>query len=176
MGMWVGPGALSDHWGLAHEFMHGVQSVSGGQSCNGSNTCGWIYESHANWAAQQQEEYHTGDVHCSEMRANMPHLHLGSTRDRYCNWQFMEYLKDKHCFSAVHAMWTGDATADPFTGIREGMGWTVADLNDFMGDWAMHNVTWDYEDPLPQSSGGDNLGTLFRGEYGLVTDTRAAGW
>ena len=24
MGMWIGPGAASDSWGLAHEFMHGV--------------------------------------------------------------------------------------------------------------------------------------------------------
>jgi hypothetical protein len=54
MGMWIGTGGLSDHWGLAHEFMHGVQSVEGGLACNQSNTCGWIYESHANWAAQQQ--------------------------------------------------------------------------------------------------------------------------
>ena len=35
------------------------------------------------------------------------HLYLGSTRDRYCNWQFMEYLKDKYCNSAVNAIWTG---------------------------------------------------------------------
>jgi hypothetical protein len=67
MGMWIGTGGLSDHWGLAHEFMHGVQSIEGGLACDQSNTCGWIYESHANWAAQQQTEYHASDVHCSEM-------------------------------------------------------------------------------------------------------------
>ncbi len=171
MGMWIGTGGLSDHWGLAHEFMHGVQSVEGGQACNQSNTCGWIYESHANWAAQQQTEYHTTEVHCSEMLANMPHLYLGSTRDRYCNWQFMEYLKDKYCFSAVNAIWTGAASADPFTGIRNAMSWSVAQLNDFMGDWAMHNITWDYQDPAPQSTAGGNQGALYRSKYGTTTNT-----
>lgn len=171
MGMWIGQGALNDHWGLAHEFMHGVQSVQGGQRCNQSNTCGWIYESHANWAAQQQSEYHTSEVHCSEMMANMPHLYLGSSRDRYCNWQFMEYLKDKHCFSAVNAIWTGDPAIDPLTAIRNGMGWSVAQLGDFLGEWAMHNVTWDYQDPEPQSTAGQNQGTLFRQKYGITTDT-----
>jgi hypothetical protein len=171
MGMWIGTGGLSDHWGLAHEFMHGVQSVEGGMTCNQSNTCGWVYESHANWAAQQQTEYHTSNVHCSEMLVNAPHLYLGSTRDRYCNWQFMEYLKDKYCYSAVNAIWTGKAATDPFTGIMNGMSWNVGQLNDFMGEWAMHNVTWDYQDPAPESTAGGNQGTLYRKNYGLVTDT-----
>jgi hypothetical protein len=170
MGMWIGTGGLSDHWGLAHEFMHGVQAVQGGMACNQANTCGWIYESHANWAAQQQGEYHTKDVHCSEMLPNASHLYLGSTRDRYCNWQFMEYLKDKYCYSAVNAIWTGKAAADPFTAIMNAQGWSVAELNDFFGEWAMHNVTWDYQDPAPSSSAGDNLGALFRSKYGLLTD------
>lgn len=171
MGMWIGTGGLTDHWGLAHEFMHGVQSVQGGMSCNQSNTCGWIYESHANWAAQQQTEYHTTNVHCSEMLANAPHLYLGSTRDRYCNWQFMEYLKDRFCFSAVNDIWTGTRAADPFTAIMNSRQWSIGQLNDFFGEWAMHNVTWDYQDPTPQSTAGGNQGALFRKNYGLVTDT-----
>jgi hypothetical protein len=171
MGMWIGTGGLSDHWGLAHEFMHGVQSVQGGMACNTSNTCGWIYESHANWAAQQQTEYHTKDVHCSEMLANAPHLYLGSTRDRYCNWQFMEYLKDKYCYSAVNAIWTGKAAADPFTAIMSNLSWNIGQLNDFLGEWAMHNITWDYQDPAPESTAGGNQGALFRKSYGLLTDT-----
>ena len=171
MGMWIGTGGLSDHWGLAHEFMHGVQSVEGGMACNQSNTCGWIYESHANWAAQQQTEYHTSNVHCSEMLPNASHLYLGSTRDRYCNWQFMEYLKDKYCYSAVNAIWTGTSANDPFTAIMNAQKWNIAQMNDFMGEWAMHNVTWDYQDPAPASTAGKNQGALFRSNYGLVTDT-----
>jgi hypothetical protein len=170
MGMWIGPGALSDHWGLAHEFTHGVQSVQGGMSCNQSNTCGWIYESHANWHAQQVPEYHTKDVHCSEMLANAPHLYLGSTRDRYCNWQFMEFLKDKYCPAAVNAIWTGTPAKDPFTAIMNARGWNIGQLNDFFGEWAMHNVTWDYQDPAPQSTTANNQSALYRSKYGNTTD------
>jgi hypothetical protein len=171
MGMWIGTGGLSDHWGLAHEFMHGVQSVEGGLACDQANTCGWIYESHANWAAQQQIEYHASDVHCSEMLVNASHLYLGSTRDRYCNWQFMEYLKDKYCYSAVNAIWTGTTSNDPFTSIMNDRGWNISQMNDFFGEWAMHNVTWDYQDPAPESTAGGNQGALYRKSYGLVTDT-----
>ena len=172
MGMWIGTGGLADHWGLAHEFMHGAQSVAGGLGCSASNTCGWIYESHANWAAQQQSEYHTTDVHCSEMLANAAHLYLGSTRDRYCNWQFLEFLKDKYCYSAVNAIWTGSPqVADPYTAIMNFMKWKISDLNDFVGEWAMHNITWDYQDPAPQSTAGGNQGPLYRKNYGAVTDT-----
>jgi hypothetical protein len=170
MGMWIGTSGLSDHWGLAHEFRHGVQAVEGGLSCPNSNTCGWIYESHANWSAQQQVEYHTTDVHCSEYLPNAPHLYLGSTRDRYCNWQFMEYLKDKYCYSAVNAIWDGTPVADPFTAIMNGQKWNISQLNDFTGEWAMHNITWDYQDPPPESTSGGNQGGLFRSNYGLIND------
>ena len=174
MGMWIGTGGLMDHWGLAHEFMHGVQAVEGGLACNQSNTCGWIYESHANWAAQQQLEYHTSNVHCSEYLPNSPHLYLGSTRDRYCNWQFMEYLKDRFCYSAVNAIWTGTPSSnDPFTAILKSRGWDIGQLNDFFAEWAMHNITWDYQDPPPESTAGGNQGPLFRSSanYGPLTDT-----
>jgi hypothetical protein len=53
----------------------------------------------------------------------MPHLHLGSTRNRYCNWQFMEFLQDKYCYSAVNAIWTGTTADNPFTAIMNGMKW-----------------------------------------------------
>ena len=161
MGMWVGPGATSDHWGLAHEFMHALQSTTRGLDCaRGGNYCGWIHESHANFMPHQLPEF-ANNVHCSEMLANAPHLYLGSTRDRYCNWQFMEYLKDRHCYRAVNDLWTAPTTSnDPFTNLRTTRGWTVSQLNDFFGEWAMHNVTWDYK-----SSGG-----AFRATYGAITD------
>ncbi len=162
-GMWVGPGAMNDHWGLGHEFMHGVQSHWGGLVNQGgaqSNYIGWIYESHANFAPHQLDEY-ADNVHCSEMLANAPHLYLGSTRDRYCNWQFMEYLKDKECYRAVNEIWTTPNSNDPFSSIMTGRGWTISDLNDFIGEWAMHNVTWDYKVSAQ----------AFRDTYGKLTDT-----
>lgn len=168
MGMWIGTGALNDHWGLAHEFMHAVQSVSGGLSCGGNqNYCGWIYESHANFMPHQLPEYR-GDVHCSELSVNAPHLYLGSTRDRYCNWQFMEFLKDKHCYSAVNEIWTSSPSNDPFTQIMKSRGWSISQMNDFFGEWAMHNVTWDYKDPPPTA--GASQSATYRQRYGSITD------
>jgi hypothetical protein len=169
MGFWMGTGGLSDHWGMAHEFMHSVQSVSGGLSCGGNqNYCGWIYESHANFMPHQLPEYRN-NVHCSELLVNSTHQYLGSLRDRYCNWQFMEYLKDKYCYRAVNDIWTTVSDNDPFSKIMTIQGWGISEFNDFIGEWAMHNVTWDYQDPPPTA--GASHGAVFRSSYGLITDS-----
>lgn len=164
IGMWIGTGGLSDHWGLTHEFTHSWQTSmgsAGGMACNQSNTCGWIFESHANYTPHQLPQYQN-NVHCSEMLANAPHVYLGSTRDRYCNWQFMEYLKDKYCPSAVNDIWSTSG-ADPFTNLQKSRGWNIDQLNDFFGDWAMHNVVWDYK-ATPGA---------FRSSFGNIASTSA---
>jgi hypothetical protein len=165
----MGTGGLNDHWGMAHEFMHAVQSVSGGLQCGGSqNYCGWFYESHANFMPHQLAEYRS-NVHCSELFVNSTHKYLGSVRDRYCNWQFAEYLKDKYCYSAVNEIWTTAAANDPFSKIMTTRGWNIGQLNDFFGEWAMHNITWDYKNPPPTS--GTEQGSVYRNSYRLITDT-----
>lgn len=167
MGMWVGPGALQDDWGLAHEFMHGVQSLSGGMSCGGgSNYCGWWFESHANWAAHQVND---DNLHCTELFVNATHLHLGNLRNRYCNWQFAEYLKDKYCYEAVNEIWTEGQSNDPFSQIMTHMGWNAAEMNDFLGEWAMRNITWDYKDPPPTA--GASKQSTFKSSYGDMDST-----
>ena len=173
MAMWLQPSALTARGTLAHEFMHGVQAVEGGMQCAppAPNTCGWVWESDANWHVHQMSEFNTTDVGCSELLVNSTHLYLGSTRDRYCNWQFLEFLKNKYCYSATNGIWTGAPAKDPFTGIMNAQGWSLSQLNDFFGEWAMHNVTWDYQNVAPQSTVGQNQGALFRSKYGLVTDT-----
>ncbi|WP_019601646.1 DUF6055 domain-containing protein [Teredinibacter turnerae] len=162
MGMWIGPGAASDSWGLAHEFMHGVQTTTQGFGDCGGVGC-WIYESHANWMPHQ---IFRENVHCSEMLVNSSHLHYGNTRTRYCNWQFFEFLKDKHCPSAVHDMWAYQAPSgqrDPWQKLMLSRNWDIEDLNNVFGEWAMHNVTWDYRDP-----DGSDQGALYRQNYGAI--------
>jgi len=162
MGMWIGPGAASDTWGLAHEFMHGVQSTTQGFGDCGGVGC-WIYESHANWMPHQ---LFRNEAHCSEMLINAPHLYYGNTRDRYCNWQFFEYLKDTQCPSAVNDMWAYEAPAgqrDPWRKLMASQSWDIEQLNDQFGEWAMHNVTFDYRDP-----DGNDQGALYRRTYGLL--------
>ncbi|MBT2117170.1 avirulence protein [Dyella sp. LX-66] len=165
VGMWIGPGTLLDHWGLTHEFTHAWQfwtGSHGGLGCPDSDTCGWIAESHANYTAHQLPEY-TANPHCTEMLANVSYLYLGSSRERYCNWQFMEFLKDKYGAAATTAIYTTGGV-DPFTNLMSSRGWTLAQLNDFFGDWAMHNVTWDYK----VSAAG------FRSSYGNIVATDKA--
>ncbi|MES2942814.1 MAG: DUF6055 domain-containing protein [Pseudomonadota bacterium] len=166
LGMWIGPGALRDHWGLTHEFTHAWQTWTSGNNgldCSGKpNTCGWIYESHANFTPHQLPEYRN-NVHCSEMLPNAPHLYLGSSRSRYCNWQFMEFLKDKYGPAAVTQIWTTPGP-DPFANLQTSRGWTLSQFNDFFGDWAMHNVVWNYK-ATPAA---------FRNSYGNITQTDKA--
>lgn len=162
-GLWLGIGALLDNWGLAHEYSHGLQSISGGMQR--SDYASWFYESHANWMAHQVIP---SNAHCSEMLVNYPYLYLGSTRDRYCNWQFFEYLKDRHGGTdAVNDIWrnslrstaAGVTQETPFTALMRNKNWSVATFNDTIGDWAMHNVTWDYSN-----------GAVYRSNYGSYDD------
>ncbi len=162
MGMWVGPGVASDGWGLAHEFAHGVQMLTPAFEECGGVAC-WIYESHANFMAHQ---VYPNNLHCSEMLANAPHLHYGNTRNRYCNWQFFEYLKDRFCIDMVNAMWTSTAAVgqrDPWQKLMASLNWDIETLNDAFGEWAMHNVIWDYQSP-----DGTNKGSLFRQSYAAL--------
>ena len=166
LGMWIGPLALADHHGLAHEFTHGLQGSSGG--LQGSPFTGWMWESHANWMALQMPELH-GGVHCSELSVNFPHIYYGSTRVRYCNWQFFEYLKDRFGYGVVQDIWArapkagqpGRSTADPFNVLMTNQGWNIEQLNDVFGDWMMHNVNWEYTNP-----DGSDQGAVFRRAYG----------
>lgn len=176
MGIFIGPTAIDDHWGLAFSLMAAAHTQTQGLECSGAaGGCEWIGYSHANFAVHQVPEFRAAtDVyaHCSEYLFNAPHLYLGSARDEYCNWQFMEYLKDRYCFQAVNEIWTAPTPSDdPFTNIAAARGWTTSQLNDFLGEWAMHNVTWDYRNPAPPVA-NDTLdpGATLRAAYGLITD------
>ncbi len=167
-GIWVGPGALADHWGLGHEFTHALQCMTNGVPDCGNGGC-WLHESHANFMPHQLPEYRD-EVHCSEMLVNMPHLYYGSTRDRYCNWQFFEFVKDKYCYSAVNDIWASEVPqgqGDPFGKLAYNLGFDIEQLNDLFGEWAMHNITWDYKNPPPTDQ--SEQGSVYRQSYGPIT-------
>jgi hypothetical protein len=166
MGMWISPPALADKFGMAHEFTHALQASTRGMQS--SVYVGWLWESHANWMALQLPEFRN-IVHCSELLVNAPHLYYGSTRDRYCNCQFWEYMKDQYGYWIVNDIWArspkpgeaGQTTADPFTVLMVNQGWSVSELNDQFGQWAMHNVNWDYT-----NRDGSDQGAVYRAAYG----------
>ena len=166
MGMWIGSHLLGDRWGLAHELAHALQGSTRG--LRDSPYVGWMWESHANWMTHQLPEFRS-DVHCSQLLVDFPHLYYGTTRAAYCNWQLWEYLKDAYGYAAVQQIWSaapepgdpGQRTTDPFDVLIAARGWSLADLNDEFGRWAMHNVTWDYVDP-----DGTPRSTVYRAGYG----------
>ena len=170
-GMWIGPGALADHFGLAHEFTHALQAATG--ALQNSPYTGWLFESHANWMTTQLPEFR-GNTHCSIFLKQYPHLYYGSTRTRYCNWQFLEFIKDRYGYAAVNNIWNnapkvgtaGQTTADPISVLMTNQGWTIERLNDEFGEWAMHNANWDYINP-----DGSDQGAVYRASYGSYDQT-----
>ena len=151
-GMWIGVGSLKDYWGTSHEFAHGLQGVAGWLGNNSHS--GWMAESHANWMAHQ---YNPNDAHCSEYLINYPYLYYGSTRDRYCNWQFLEHLKEEFGGGnkgahEVNRIWMesirdgedGRMEQTPFSAMMMVYGWTLEQLNEQFGKFAMKNATLEY--------------------------------
>nr|WP_314466675.1 Svx/AvrXca family virulence/avirulence protein [uncultured Novosphingobium sp.] len=175
MGMWIDPGALKDRFGLAHELTHALQAATG--RLMDSPYTGWMFESHANWMTVQLPEFRE-NTHCSVLLKQYPHLYYGSTRSRYCNWQFFEYLKDTYGFEAVNAIWRtapgkddpARLTADPFSVLQASRNWTQAQLNDVFGNWALRNANWDYTNP-----DGSDQSAVFRRNYGTYEQTTDAG-
>jgi len=130
--MWLQSTAVGDSWVLAHEFMHGLQAMTGGMSGGnanqGTNFVGWFHESHAN--LMPYRVYPTEVHYCAEMYTRTAELYLGSTRNRYCNWQFFEYLIDKKGIQTVNDIWNksaGVSGTDPFLEIMKQNGLSQED-------------------------------------------------
>lgn len=162
--MWVHYDAFRDVSTLAHEFAHTLQFASGG--LRDSRFVGWAWESHAEWMTHQTQPT---NVACAEALVNAPHLYYGSTRNRYCNWQFWEFLKDQYCYRVVNDLWARSkrpddparVDEDPFGALARNLGFSASQLNDVFGVWAMHAVTWDYPS-----------GAAYRAGFGPYTDRR----
>jgi len=165
-GMWLSPSAVGDKWVLAHEFMHGLQAMTGGMAGGntdqGTNFMGWFHESHANWMPHQ---IYPNEVHyCAEMYTRMAQLYLGSTRNRYCNWQFFEYIMDKRGLQTVNEIWNkskGLSTADPFSEFMRQNDISQQEFGDIFGDFATKAVIWDLNrgSALFRSAFNKNLGS-----------------
>jgi hypothetical protein len=160
--MWLHYNAFQDPGALAHELTHSIQFATRGM--RDSEYTGWLWESHAEWMRHQ---FFRDQVNCAELLVNYPHLYYGSTRNRYCNWQFWEFIKDRYCYRAVNDIWTlskkpgeaGYRDEDPFTVLARNMGWSQSQLNDEFGEWALHNATWDYPN-----------GNVYRLRFGSYAD------
>lgn len=175
--MWVGPGALRDAatglgdriGGMVHEFTHAMQFASRGM--RNTEFGGWFWESHAEFMAAHYPG-NDGKVGCTSLSAWQPHLYYGSTRVRYCNWQFWTHIKNKHGFDAINNIWAKTAGLfgqDPLAALMRNQGWSAAQLGDEFGEYAMRNVAWEYVDVET----GFDRGRAFRAAYGPNTDLGA---
>jgi len=164
-GMWLSAGAVSDKWALAHEFMHGLQQATGGlpggNTNQATNFIGWFHENHANLMPHQV--YKTEVHYCAEMYTRTAELYLGSTRNRYCSWQFFEHVIDVKGVQVVNDIWAksvGQNGTDPMAEIMRQNTMSQKDFNDLFGDFATKAVIWD----MKRGS------ALFRNAYNGVND------
>ena len=166
--MWMMPTNMRDDWGLAHEFTHTLQFATGEFMQDRQ----WIFEMHANWTA-----FHaTGktDPHFTDLMVNNPNVHFGSSHFMYYSWQFLEYIAEKYGVGAISKAWwraftTPDSPDDnPMQYLREALGLSQTQYNDLIGEYAAHNVTWDY--PGTTSDGGKSLQQVFSDYYGDIED------
>ncbi|WP_335306301.1 Svx/AvrXca family virulence/avirulence protein [Sphingomonas adhaesiva] len=169
--LFISPAALEDLKTTAHELAHAFQGGSGG--LRDSPYIGWFWESHAEFMTAQVPELRSTFTGCSLNSVLYPHFYYGYTPNRYCNWQFIEYLKDRYGYAAVNDLWSksprvgtaGYNQVDILSVLMKNMGWTLAQLNTFFGEWAMHNVNWDYTNP-----DGSDQGAMLRAAYGPNED------
>lgn len=168
--MWLHFNAFKDAGALAHEFTHTLQFATRG--LRDSRYVGWMWESHAEWMRHQFPAFRD-QVNCAELLVNFPHLYYGSTRNRYCNWQFWEFTKNRYGYEAVNDIWrhakkpgeSGQDQEDPFSVLQRNMDWSIGEFNDEFGYWAMHNATWDYTNP-----DGSDQGAVYRERFGSYAD------
>ena len=157
--------ASEGYGGLGHEFSHALQNMVNG--ADWFEFGGWFYESHAEYMRYQFEGYNNRpDDGCSFALITSPHLHYGTTRNRYCSWLFLDFLAQEQGYDVVNKMWSAsvnspDFELDEFTGnsipsqcgeidgpfatLLRVLNWDIAQLNDLFGRWAMANITWDYD-------------------------------
>jgi carbonic anhydrase/acetyltransferase-like protein (isoleucine patch superfamily) len=152
-GMWLQNTAVDAKWVLAHEFMHGLQmmagGMSGGNTNQGTNFRGWFFESHANFMPHfiypRASDPENGVHYCAELYLRTAQLYLGSTRNRYCNWQFFEYLVHKNGIKIINDLWTstGQNNHDPFTEIMRQNNFSQSKFGDIFADFAAKSVIWE---------------------------------
>ena len=175
-GMWLSSGAVNDRWALAHEFMHGLQAMTsgmgGGNTNQGTNFRGWFYEAHANLTPHLVYPGRSGDAesglhYCTELYTRQTHLYLGSTRNRYCNWPFFEYVIHKSGTKAINDMWTATGFTNhcPFEVIMRQQNLTQTQFSDWIGEFAMRAVIWDL------NTVGPNGRSAHTGQYGTLRNS-----
>ena len=85
------------------------------------------------------------EIGCADRLANSPHLYYGSTRNRYCNYQFLLYVKYRYGIKPINDVWLFRKCSNeisPFIALMYTLNFTIEKLNMLFVEWAMSNVAW----------------------------------
>lgn len=146
--MWMHPHAASSGPTLAHEFTHTLQNyawmLNPGHGFIDSSYVGFFWETHAEFMALQK--YPSVALEFDMARwLNTCQFHWSSTRHHYQAFVFLQYIKELDGISMINRMWNeANIGEHPLETYKRLKGITQEALNDLFGDYAMHNVNWDY--------------------------------
>src|SRR5690349_10149840 len=151
----IAPGAAQPgSWGLAHELAHVFQNYTFlGRSGVGFThpSAGTFWEASAEFMAMQvYPKTAAGDLTRFLRTENLAY---SSSRHHYGAWMLLQYIKDRDGLTMVNRIWNeARNTEHPLETYRRLAGIDQAELNRRLGEYAQHNVTWDYSnraDVLP---------------------------
>jgi hypothetical protein len=147
--MWMHPHAASSGPTFAHEFTHTLQNyawmLNPGHGFIDNSYVGFFWEAHAEFMALQK--YPSVALQFDMARwLNTCHFHWSSTRHHYQAFVFLQYIKEKDGISMINRMWNESNIGEhPLQTYKRLKGINQQALNDMFGEYAMRNVSWDYE-------------------------------
>ena len=147
--MWMHPHAASSGPTLAHEFTHTLQNyawmLNPGHGFIDSSYVGFFWETHAEFMALQK--YPSVALQFDMARwLNTCQFQWSSTRHHYQAFVFLQYIKEKDGIGMINRMWNESNIGEhPLQTYMRLKGIDQETLNDYFGEYAMRNVTWDYQ-------------------------------
>lgn len=135
-------------WALAHELAHIFQCFTflGRGSGLGFThpSSGSFWETSAEFMTMQR--YPDGGAGDLTRFLRTENLAFSSSRHHYGNWMLLQYLVDRHGSMQIFKdLWNqARDTEHPLETYRRVAGLTQEQLNVRMGEYAQHQVTWDY--------------------------------
>ncbi|MEV4106631.1 DUF6055 domain-containing protein [Nonomuraea sp. NPDC049695] len=138
--------ALPGSWGLAHELGHVFQNYTFlGRSGYGFTdpSAGTFWETSAEFMAMQvYPKTAAGDLTRFIRTENLAY---SSSRHHYGNWMLLQYIKDRDGLAMFNRIWNeARSNEHPLETYRRLAGIDQAELNRRLGEYAQHQVTWDY--------------------------------
>ena len=147
--MWMHPHAASSGPTLAHEFTHTLQNytwmMNPGHGFIDSSYVGFFWETHAEFMALQK--YPSVALEFDMARwLNTCQFHWSSTRHHYQAFIFLQLIKEKDGIEMINRLWNESIIGEhPLETYKRLKGISQEQLNDLFAEYAMRNVTWDYE-------------------------------